>query len=77
MLLFKTKKVKKDIEAKLLECNMYLDNNYRDLAKSAYAEAKEMIEKSLASGELKEKEAADLAPQLSKCSTRIEHMGHY
>ena len=73
----KSKKSIKQIRDKIRECNLYMDNNYRDLAKDAYGEAKAMIEENKNKGELKEKDLKDLSSLLDRAYTRLMHMGHY
>lgn len=48
-------KVHEEIEAKVKELQMYLENNYKDLAIGARKEAREMIEKYYEEGKLKDK----------------------
>lgn len=50
------KKVKQAIESKMNELKMNLENNYKDLARSALKEVQELLEAYRESGELKEKD---------------------
>jgi hypothetical protein len=50
------KSVKKQIDSKMLELNMNLSNNYKDLAHGALKELDALIEQLKASGDLKEKD---------------------
>jgi hypothetical protein len=48
--------VKRQIDAKMLEMNMNLSNNYKDLAHGALKELDALIEQLKTSGELKDKD---------------------
>lgn len=73
----KSKKISKSIQGKIKESNLFMDNNYRDLARDAYNEAKEMIEQHKEAGDIKERDLKELSMLLDRCYTRITHMGHY
>ncbi|MCR5744005.1 MAG: hypothetical protein K6F92_09865 [Lachnospiraceae bacterium] len=73
----KSKKARRLIESKIFEANSYLDNNYRDNAKGAYREMKELLEEYTSNGDLKPGDITALSQEIEHVNTRIQHMGHY
>lgn len=50
------RKIKQDLEGKLNELKMNLENNYKDLARTALKEYQELVAQYYDAGELKEKD---------------------
>lgn len=71
----KSKKVRKSIEGKITESNLYMDNNYRDLARQSWQEAKELLAEQAC--ELSDRDRKEVAILLERCKGRIGHMGNY
>lgn len=75
MWLFKKKK-DRELEKAFWELQMNLENNYKDLAISAYREVIRLMEDRKRSGSLSEREYKKYVEQLEEYSKKMEHYNH-
>lgn len=70
------RKTKQRIDAKFTEMNINLENNYKDLAKTALKELDELIEQLYTGGELKDKDYTKLRSQVDDYKDRLCNYHH-
>ena len=74
--MFERKKALKEIEAKLNDVQMYLENNYKDLTLQSYKEAKDGIARYEDTGVLKQKDLEQIRKRLAEFDAKLVHYGH-
>lgn len=65
-----------ELEEKLNNIQVNLENNYKDEAHKAYREAKELFEEIVKNGELKDKQIELYTKKLSEFEERLKNYGH-
>ena len=71
------RKTKQALEGKLNELKMNLENNYKDLARTALKEYQELVEQYRSSGELKEKDYGKYKQIADEYEMRMQNYHHY
>lgn len=74
--MFERKKALKEIEAKLNDVQMYLENNYKDLTLQSYKEAKDVFARYEDTGVLKQKDLEQIRKRLAEFDAKLVHYGH-
>lgn len=74
--MFERKKALKEIEAKLNDVQMYLENNYKDLTLQSYKEAKDVFAGYEDTGVLKQKDLEQIRKRLAEFDAKLVHYGH-
>ncbi len=70
------RKIKQALEGKLNELKMNLENNYKDLARTALREYQELVEQYQSSGELKEKDYRKYKQIADEYAMRMQNYHH-
>ena len=76
MLFKKTNPAKKEIEDLFHEVQINLENNYKDLARTALKEYQELVEQYRSSGELKEKDYGKYKQIVDEYEMRMQNYHH-
>lgn len=74
--MFERKRALREIEGKLNEVQMYLENNYKDLTLQSFKEAKELFQGYQSSGVLKAKDIALISKRIDEYGAKLTHYGH-
>lgn len=73
---FGKRKNHSELEEKLNNIQVNLENNYKDEAHKAYREAKELFEEIVANGDLKDKQIELYTKKLCEFEERLKNYGH-
>lgn len=65
-----------ELEEKLNNIQVNLENNYKDEAHKAYREAKKLFEEIVTNGDLKDKQIELYTKKLSEFEERLKNYGH-
>lgn len=70
------RKIKQSLEGKLNELKMNLENNYKDLARTALKEYQELVEQYHSTGELKDKDYGKYKQIADEYAMRMQNYHH-
>lgn len=74
--MFERRKAIREIESKINDIQMYLENNYKDLTLQSYKDARQIFDEYEKKNILKEKDVQRIKKQLSEFDAKLSHYGH-